>query len=44
MRTEIEFEDVSIIRFLDGEDILQSFYVLEHEFSKLKIRIKNFVL
>lgn len=35
-RTEIEFKDGSIIRFLDSDDTVKSFYVTPKEYSELE--------
>lgn len=41
IRTEIEFNDGSSIKFLDDDDEIQSFYVTEKEYEELKTGIKS---
>lgn len=43
IRTEIEFNDCSSIKFLDDDDEIQSFYVTEKEYEELKISIKSII-
>ena len=43
IRTEIEFNDGSSIKFLDDDDEIQSFYVTEKEYEELKTRIKSII-
>jgi len=42
-RTEVEFNDGSIIKFLDEDDTIQSFYVTEKEYEELKNSIKSII-
>lgn len=42
-RTEVEFNDGSIIKFLDEGDTIQSFYVTEKEYEELKNSIKTII-
>jgi hypothetical protein len=37
--TEIEFDDGSVLKFLDGDDSIRSFYVPEEDFPGLKNEI-----
>ena len=43
IRTKIEFNNGSSIRFLDDDDNIQSFYVTEKEYEELKISIKSII-
>ena len=43
IRTEIEFNDGSSIKFLDDDDEIQSFYVTKKEYEELKISIKSII-
>jgi hypothetical protein len=43
IRTEIEFNDGSRIRFLDDDDRIQSFYVTEKEYKELKASINSII-
>jgi hypothetical protein len=42
--TEIEFEDHSVIKFLDDNDTVNSCYVLEEDFHNLKNDIDNILI
>jgi hypothetical protein len=42
-RTEVEFNDGSIFKFLDEDDTIQSFYVTEKEYEELKNSIKSII-
>lgn len=41
--TEVKFEDGSIMKFLDSNDTICSFYVLESDFTLLKTEIETIV-
>ena len=41
--TEVKFEDGSIMKFLDSNDTVCSFYVLESDFTLLKTEIETIV-
>lgn len=43
IRTEIEFNDGSSVRFLDDNDQIESFYVTEKEFEELRASIKSII-
>ncbi|MDB4083332.1 hypothetical protein N9502_03595 [Vicingaceae bacterium] len=43
IRTEIEFNDGSSVKFLDDDDEIQSFYVTEKEYEELKTSIKSII-
>ena len=41
IKTEVEFNDGSAIKFLDCDDNIKSFYVTEKEYEELSFEIKN---
>lgn len=41
IKTEVEFNDGSSIKFLDNDDNIKSFYVTEKEYKELSFEIKN---
>ena len=41
IKTEVEFNDGSSIKFLDSDDNIESFYVTEREYKELSFEIKN---
>ena len=41
IKTEVEFNDGSSIKFLDIDDNIKSFYVTEKEYKELSFEIKN---
>ena len=41
IKTEVEFNDGSAIKFLDGDDNIKSFYVTEKEYEELSFEIVN---
>ena len=41
IKTEVEFNDGSAIKFLDGDDNIKSFYVTENEYNEINFEIVN---
>ena len=42
-KTEIYFEDRSVIKFLDNDDRIQSFYIAESEYKNFVFQVNNLI-
>jgi hypothetical protein len=43
IRTEIEFEDGGVIKFLDDDDYIKSFFVLEDHYPEIEIETEKII-